>query len=124
MRILKAAALILIGVVLVFGDGPAWAGMGVQKAPEKAKAEGVKKAREIRSSHAPVVSPVKNMTHFVKKIEGDTLYTEGGQYSLRGVKVLDLTKNRKVSGLKKMPKKTAQMHFVNGQLREVVIRQR
>jgi hypothetical protein len=69
-------------------------------------------------------SSVRRITQFVKKIEGGVLYTEKNQYNLSGVKVLDLSPKLKNTVIKKMPKKTAEMTFLNGQLREVVIRQR
>jgi len=85
--------------------------------------EKVKKSPEEKKAPAPK-STVRRITELVKKIEGGVLYTEKNQYSLVGVKVLDLTPRVKDAAPKGMPKKTAEMTFLNGQLLEVVIRQR
>ena len=86
-------------------------GEKVMKPPEEKKTPALK-------------SSVRRITQLVKKIEGGVLYTEKNQYSLTGVKVLDLSPRLKDADLKGMPKKTAEMTFLNGQLLEVVIRQR
>jgi hypothetical protein len=85
--------------------------------------EKARKSPEEKKASAPKNS-VRRITHFVKKIEGGVLYTEKSQYNLSGVKVLDLSPKPKNTVIKRMPKKTAEMTFLNGQLREVVIRQR
>ena len=119
----------LFGVILiaVFLAG-AWeeAGALVSGGPRispPVKGEGIQKEPEMKKSPAPANS-LRRVTKLVKKIEGGILYTETGQYSLAGVQVLDLTKNLKAAGLEGMPQKTAEMTFVNNQLKEVVIRQR
>jgi hypothetical protein len=96
--------------------GPSRGNVGVQ-------AEKAGKSQEEKKAPAPKNS-VRRITHFVKKIEGGVLYTEKNQYNLSGVKVLDLSPKPKNTTMKRMPKKTAEMTFLNGQLREVVIRQR
>lgn len=96
--------------------GPSREKVGVQ-------AEKAGKSQEEKKAPAPKNS-VRRITHFVKKIEGGVLYTEKNQYSLSGVKVLDLSPKIKDADLKGMPKKTAEMTFLNGQLLEVIIRQR
>jgi len=96
--------------------GPSREKVGVQ-------AEKAGKSQEEKKAPAPKNS-VRRITHFVKKIEGGVLYTEKNQYNLSGVKVLDLSPKPKNTVIKGMPKKTAEMTFLNGQLREVVIRQR
>jgi hypothetical protein len=93
------------------------------KGGEKAQAEKVKKSQDPRTAPAPA-SPVRKVTQFVQKIEGGVLYTQGGQYDLKGVKILDLTRPLKVADPMKAPQKTAEMTFVDNQLREVIIRQR
>jgi hypothetical protein len=85
--------------------------------------DGGKKEQEIKKSPSPA-SQVRRVTMLVNRIEGGVLYTETGMYSLDGVKVLDLTRNLKSGDPGKMPRKTAEMTFVNQQLKEVVIRQR
>jgi ketopantoate hydroxymethyltransferase len=92
-------------------------------AAEGVKAEKVLKSQELKKSPAPA-SRVRKATEFVKKIEGGVLYTEGGRYSLNGVKVIDSTQEGVVSHPGRNPKKTAEMTFINNQLKEVVIRQR
>ena len=87
------------------------------------RGEKVRKSPEEKKTPAPK-SSVRRITELVKKMEGGVLYTEKNQYSLTGVKVLDLSPRPKQADLKGMPKKTAEMTFLNGQLREVVIRQR
>ncbi len=96
--------------------GPSQGKVGVRE-------EKVKKSPEEKKIPAPK-SSVRRITQFVKKIEGGVLYTRNNQYNLAGVKVLDLSPRTKNSDLKGMPKKTAEMTFLNGQLHEVVIRQR
>ena len=96
--------------------GPSLGNDGIQ-------GEKVRKSQEEKKTPAPK-SSVRRITELVKKIEGGVLYTEKNQYSLAGVKVLDLSPRPKDANAKGMPKKTAEMTFLNGQLREVVIRQR
>jgi uncharacterized FlaG/YvyC family protein len=96
--------------------GPYRGNVGVQ-AEKARKSPEEKKVPALKNS-------VRRITQFVKKIEGGVLYTEKNQYNLSGVKVMDLTPKRKNTVVKGMPKKTAEMTFLNGQLREVVIRQR
>jgi hypothetical protein len=96
--------------------GPSLGNDGIQ-------GEKIRKSPEEKKTPAPK-SSVRRITELVKKIEGGVLYTEKNQYSLAGVKVLDLSPRPKDANAKGMPKKTAEMTFLNGQLREVVIRQR
>jgi hypothetical protein len=126
MRLGKVLILVTVGFLLVFGNPPARA---IQPAEQKAlkgeKAPAPKKARELSVSAPAKVRLVRKGTEFVKKIEGGFLYTERGQYSLSGVKVIDLSKDRKDAGRAvSTRKKTAEMTFLNNQLHEVVIRQR
>jgi hypothetical protein len=121
MKSFRIAAMILLFFLLAF---EAWAMTPVRpKEPEGVKAEGVKKSQDPRTAPAPV-SPVRKVMEFVQKIEDGVLYTQGGQYKLTGVKVLDLTNSPKVEDPTKVPKKTAELTFVNDKLQEVVIRQR
>ncbi len=126
MVFLKMIIVILAGIILVFGDTAVWAAMPGKQMPVKgAKVEGPRKAREATTADPTKGKPVRIVTEFVKKMEGGVLYTEGGQYSLSGVKVIDLTKGRKDAvRAGNMPKQTAEMTFLNNQLQEVVIRQR
>jgi hypothetical protein len=102
----------------------AWAATpGPSRGNDGIQGEKVRKSKEEGKTPAPK-SSVRRITELVKKIEGGVLYTEKNQYSLAGVKVLDLSPRPKDAYLKGMPKKTAEMNFLNGQLREVVIRQR
>jgi hypothetical protein len=96
---------------------------GGSKASAPVQGDGGKKEQEIKKSPPPA-SQVRRVTKLVNRIEGGVLYTETGQYKLDGVKVRDLTRNLKAADPEKMPKKTAEMTFVNRQLKEVVIRQR
>lgn len=114
----------ILGIFLLGSATGAWAAMPAPaKAVVGAKIEGTRKTREGKTAPAQVNS-VKKMTEFVKKIEGGFLYTEGGRYSLSGVKMMDFTSKRKTADLKSLPKRTAEMTFINQQLREIVIRQR
>jgi len=115
---------IMIAVFLagVWGEAGALTPGGPRISPP-VKGEGGQKEPEMKKSPAPANS-VRRVTKLVKKIEGGILYTESGRYSLAGVQVLDLTKNLKPAGLEGMPQKTAEMTFVNNQLKELVIRQR
>jgi hypothetical protein len=102
----------------------AWAATpGPSPGNDGIQGEKVRKSPEENKTPAPK-SSVRRITELVKKIEGGVLYTEKNQYSLTGVKVLDLSPRPKDANAKGMPKKTAEMTFLNGQLREVVIRQR
>lgn len=96
---------------------------GGSNVPAPIQGDGVKKEQEIKKNSSPA-SQVRRVTMLVNRIEGGILYTETGQYKLDGVKVRDLTRNLKAADPGKMPKKTAEMTFVNRQLKEVVIRQR
>lgn len=121
---MRLFGVILIAVFLAGAWGEAGAltpgGPGISPPPTKA---GVQKAPDMKKSPGPVNS-VRRVTKLVKKIEGGILYTETGRYSLAGVQVLDLTKNINLAAGEGMPKKTAEMTFLNNQLKEVVIRQR
>ena len=123
MWIFKIVLVVVVGGFLVVGGSVVW---GVMPAAPKgtvgAKVEAPNKVQELKKAPG-AVSSVKKVTHFVKSMEGGVLTTEGGQYSLTGVKVIDLTTDRKQTSLKRMPKKTAEMTFINNQLSEVVIRQ-
>jgi hypothetical protein len=96
---------------------------GPSRGNERVQAEKMKKSSEEKKPPAPK-STVRRITELVKKIEGDVLYTQKSRYSLAGVKVLDLSPKPGSPRVKGMPKKTAEMTFVDGKLREVVIRQR
>jgi hypothetical protein len=96
---------------------------GPSRGNEGIQGEKIRKSQEEKKPPAPK-SSVRRITQLVKKIEGGVLYTQKNQYSLAGVKVLDLSPKPKGAEVKGMPKKTAEMTFLNGQLREVVIRQR
>ncbi len=115
-----AAAMFLV----IFLAGEAWPLMTLpSKGGDGVKAERAKKSLDPRTAPAPT-SSVRKVTHLVDKIEDGVLYTRGGEYSLKGVKVLDLTQPPKETDPRKIPKKTAEMTFVNDKLEEVVIRQR
>ena len=79
--------------------------------------------QSLMKGRAPA-SPVKKTTEFVKSIDGRFLSTESGRYSLSGVKVTDRSAAGNKTERASLIKKTAEMTFVNNQLREVVIRQR
>jgi hypothetical protein len=96
---------------------------GRSNVPAPVQGDGVKKEQEIKKSPSPA-SQVRRVTKLVNRIEGGILYTETGEYKLAGVEVRDLTRNLKTADPGKMPRKTAEMTFVNRQLKEVVIRQR
>ena len=89
----------------------------------EANVPGPKKARELKPAPA-TGSPVRKVTQLVEKIEGGFLYTREGRYSLSGVKVMDLTEGPKDAPMGSMPKKIAEMTFLDNKLHEVVIRQR
>ena len=116
--------LIWMSVFLIYCVSEAWGAMpAAKRAGERDRVEEAKEAQDSKKATPPIHS-VRRFTEFVKKIEGGVLYTERNQYDLTGVRVMDLTRNRNVGNPGKMPKKTAEMTFVNHQLREVVIRQR
>jgi hypothetical protein len=115
---------ILVAAFFLGVCGDAGAAMpGGSKAFAPPPGEAVKKEPEDRKAPSPA-SQVRRVTKLVNRIEGGVLYTETGQYKLDGVKVRDYTRNLKAGDPEKMPKKTAEMTFVNQRLKEVVIRQR
>lgn len=62
---------------------------------------------------------VSKSSQFVKKIANNVLYLEGNKsYDLSGVNVIDLTGKSRVSDKKKL----ADLTFVNGVLKEVILR--
>ena len=62
---------------------------------------------------------VTKFSQFMKRIANNVLYLEGNKsYDLTGVKVIDLTGKSRVSEKKKL----ADMTFVNGVLKEVILR--
>ena len=62
---------------------------------------------------------VTKTSQFVKKIAGNVIYLENKKsYDLTGVNVIDLTGTKRVSQNKKL----AEMMFVNGKLKEVILR--
>jgi hypothetical protein len=126
MRFGKLILLVVFGFLLGFGNPPASAMQSAgQKALKGEKAAAPRKTRQLSVSAPGKVQPVRRGTEFVKKIEGGFLYTEKGQYSLSGVKVIDLSKTRKEGGpAVSTNKKTAEMTFLNNKLHEIVIRQR
>ncbi len=113
-----------LSIFLLVAATGSWGAMPVTaKGTVGAKPESARKVQDRKTAPAPVNS-VKKTTEFVKMIDAGFLYTEGGRYSLSGVKVTDFTSKRKTADLKSLPKRTAEMTFINQQLREVVIRQR
>ncbi len=124
MRHFKFLLLGAAAILFLAGASGVWDAMALQEqgtGPDKVEAP--RKTQDFKKAPGVTVS-VKKMTHFVKRIEGGILYTQGGQFSLTGVNVIDLTGDPKVVKPEKKPPKTAEMTFVNGQLKEVVIRQR
>lgn len=116
--------ILLVFLVIAFFGLECWATMsGPSRGQVGIQREMVRKSPEEKKT-APPKSSVRRITEFLKKIEGGVLYTERNQYSLAGAKVVDLSPRSKKAEVKGMPKKTAEMTFLNGQLREVVIRQR
>jgi hypothetical protein len=112
------------GVFLMGWASLSWGSMPAgKKALENSKVEAAKKPGLVKKA-SPSVGSVRRSTEFVRKIEAGILYTEGNQYSLTGVRVMDLSGGRNLAQPGKLPKKTAEMTFLHGQLREVVIRQR
>jgi hypothetical protein len=62
---------------------------------------------------------VTKSSQFVKTIANNVLYLEGNKsYALDKVNVIDLTGKRRISGKKKL----ADLTFVNGVLKEVILR--
>jgi hypothetical protein len=121
---MRLLGVILIAAFLAGAGGEAGAMVsGAPKISPPVKGEGVRKEPEMKKSPAPANS-VRRVTKKVEKIEGGFLYTETGRYSLAGVQVLDMTRSIAGAGREGMPQKTAEMTFVNNQLKEVVIRQR
>jgi hypothetical protein len=114
----------VVGASLLYGGSVEPAAVSSEsEAGGEANVVGPKKARELKPAPA-VVSPVRKVTQLVEKIEGGFLYTREGRYSLSGVKVMDLTDDPKDVRLESMPKKIAEMTFLDNKLHEVVIRQR
>ena len=67
---------------------------------------------------------ISQTTSPVKYVDGKTLIlTNEKQYSLSGVKILDLTQNRSIKA-KSLNVKLAEMTFIDGRLTEVVLRLR
>jgi hypothetical protein len=97
---------------------------GPSRGNEGIQGEKVRKSPEEKKTAPALRGSVRRITEMVKKIESGVLFTEKNQYSLVGVKILDLSPRPQDARAKGMPKKTAEMTFLNGQLREVVIRQR
>jgi len=114
----------VVGASLLYGGSaePAAVSSGPTPAGE-ANVVGPTKARELKPGPA-TGSPVRKITQLVEKIEEGVLYTRDGRYSLSGVKVLDLTEDPGDVRLEIMPKKIAEMTFLDNKLHEVVIRQR
>jgi hypothetical protein len=114
----------VVGASLLYGGSvePAAVSSGPNPAGE-ANVQGPKKARELKSAPA-TGSPVRKITQLVEKIEGGVLYTREGRYSLSGLKVLDLTEDPGDVRMESMPKKIAEMTFLDNKLYEVVIRQK
>lgn len=89
------------------------------------KAEPVKKSEKIKSHKDRSVTSthkarVKKISGILKKIEGNVLYLNNNtKHNLRGVKVIDFTK-KAGSTLKK--RKMVEMTFINGKLKEIIIR--
>lgn len=72
------------------------------------------------ASSSPSQTRMIKVIGFIKKIENNVLYLENNQhYDLRNVSVTDLSGSGNRISTKK---RTAEMLFVNGQLKEVVIR--
>jgi hypothetical protein len=103
----------LVGVLLSFSS-PVSA-----TAPVKLKQE-AKEALK-RPDHKSI--RIKRATEFIKKIEGEVLFTENNKYSLRGVKILDLRKDKTIPAATASQKNMAEMTFFDGRLLKVVIHQ-
>ncbi len=62
---------------------------------------------------------VHTTTVIIKKIDGNTIYTNAGTYSISGAKVSDFTKDKK---FKSDSRKAATLTFIEGRLVDVVIK--
>ena len=95
---------VIISLVFIFFVSIAWAARPIGAVSDQGASSGQK---------------VTKSSQFVKKITDSTLYLEGNtSYDLTGVSVIDLTAKSRVSGNKKL----ADMTFVNGKLKEVILR--
>ena len=66
---------------------------------------------------------VKKVTGVIKKMDGDTLLLENKRkYSLKGVKIIDLSGRSVRGGKVPASQKLAEMTFINDRLTEVVLR--
>lgn len=102
----KTICAVIICLFFIFSVGAAWAAT-----PTGA----------VSGSGAPPANQnqVKKSSQFVNKIANNVLYLEGNKsYDLDGVSVIDLTGKSRVSAKKKL----ADMTFVNGKLKEVILR--
>jgi len=64
---------------------------------------------------------LKRATELVLKIQDGVLYTDKNRYDLKGVKVIDHAEGVKVSEPSDGRKRVAEMIFLNGVLKEVII---
>ena len=102
----KILCALIISFLFVFSVGDAGAGMATGTIGGK----GAPPANQ---------NQVTKSSQFVKTIANNVLYLEGNKsYDLTGVDVIDLTGKSRVSGKKKV----ADLTFVNGKLKEVILR--
>jgi hypothetical protein len=102
----KMVYALIISLIFVFSVGDA----GARMATSAVGGQGAPPANQTQ---------IAKSSQFVKKIANNVLYLEGNKsYDLDGVKVIDLTGKTRVSANKKL----ADMTFVNGVLKEVILR--
>jgi hypothetical protein len=102
----KMAYALIISFLFVFSVGAA----GARMATSAGGGKGAPPAGQ---------NQVTKTSQFVKTIANNVLYLEDKKsYDLTGVNVIDLTGTKRVSQKKKL----AEMMFVNGKLKEVILR--
>ena len=111
-----------LAILYFCGAAAVQAGMPVQTR-DGGRTTGPQIVKKVSEKGSGPTASVRKRTEFIQKLEGQVLYTEGGRYSLSGVKVMDMTAGGTGDSDSSI-RKTAEMTFFNKQLREVVIRQR
>ncbi|HUH64981.1 MAG TPA: hypothetical protein VLZ07_00995 [Syntrophales bacterium] len=100
----KTRCAAIICLIFIFSVSAAWAARPTGAVSDQGASTGQK---------------ITKSSQFVNKITDSTLYLEGNQsYDLSGVNVIDTTANSRVSNNRKL----AEMTFVNGKLKEVILR--
>jgi len=112
MSILKTAIFVIISILLLSYS------TGYTLTVKTRKPVKIKKSTVVRHTNS-----IKKISGVLKKIEGNILYLKNNtRYDLSGVKIFNYAGKSKEEAVVSEKRKLVEMTFVNGKLKEVIIR--